>query len=220
MIFEQYAVIFDVDGVLIDSGPIHYKSWKKLADEIGIPFTKQYFDDSFGKQGIPTLRNIVGKNISEKQLLEWVELKEVYYREMVKNKLIAMPGVITLIKELKENSFKLAVATSGPPENTDLLLKTIYIDQFFDQIITAADIKKGKPAPDIFLMVSKNLNILPKNCLVIEDAPVGIEAAKKAGMKCIALTTTYEVSKLNNADMIIDSLSEINTYDIIELIKL
>ena len=217
--YEQYAVIFDVDGVLIDSGQIHYESWKKLANEIGVAFSKQYFEKTFGKQGIPTLKKIVSKNVSDKQLHEWVELKEVYYREMIKDNLTALPGVIPLIKELKENSFKLAVATSGPPKNTTLLLKTLNINHFFDQIITAADIKNGKPAPDIFLMVSMNLNISPKNCLVIEDAPVGIKAAKKAKMKCIALTTTHERSKLVKADLIIDSLTEINLNIIVELLK-
>ena len=217
--FEQYAVIFDMDGVIIDSGPIHYESWKKLANEIGVSFSENYFKKTFGKQGIPTLKKIINKKVSDKQLHEWVELKEVYYRQMIKNNITAILGVIPLIKELKENFFKLAVATSGPPKNTDLLLTTLKIKHFFDQIVTAIDIKKGKPAPDVFLMVSKNLNISPQNCLVIEDAPVGIKAAKKAEMKCIALATTHEKSKLAKADLIIDSFSEINLNDIIELLK-
>ncbi|MBN1215543.1 MAG: HAD family phosphatase [Candidatus Lokiarchaeota archaeon] len=218
--YKNYLVIFDVDGVLIDSGPIHYQSWKKLADEINVPFTEKYFKDSFGMQGAPTLKKLVEKNITDKQIHEWVELKEIYYREMLRDNLKASPGVINLINELKKNSFKLAIATSGPPENTYLLLKTLNIQEFFDNVKTAADIKRGKPAPDIFLLISKALQIPPKNCVVIEDAPVGIEAAKKARMKCIALTTTHERSKLTQADLIINSLLDIDSNDIIQLIKI
>ncbi len=216
---KQLAVIFDMDGVLIDSGPIHFKSWKRLANEIGVKFTKDYFNNSFGKQGIPILKDLVGKEKGRKKLEEWVELKEVYYREMIKKNLKPLPGVINLIKNLKQNFFKLGIATSGPIENVNLILENLNINKYFDCVITANDIKNGKPAPDVFLMVSRKLNIPPTCCLVIEDAPVGIEAAKKAGMKCIALTTTHKKEELLQANLVINNLTKINSYDINELLK-
>ena len=101
---------------------------------------------------------------------------------MVKDKLKPLPGVINLIRDLKLAGFKLAVGSSGPPENVELLITTLKIKKYFDVIITAAEVKRGKPEPDVFLTASNLLRINPKNCVVIEDAPVGIETTYKTGM--------------------------------------
>jgi beta-phosphoglucomutase len=133
---------------------------------------------------------------------------------MVKDKLTPLPGVIKIIKELKSEDFKLAIGSSGPPENVDLLLDHLKIKAYFDVIITAAEVKKGKPEPDVFLIAAKILNINPKNCLVIEDAPVGIEAANRAGMISLALTTTHNKEELDGAKLIINDFTEIELSDI------
>ncbi|MHA1285619.1 MAG: HAD family hydrolase, partial [Promethearchaeota archaeon] len=119
--------------------------------------------------------------------------------------------------ELKKYNFKLAVGSSGPPENVDLLLKTLKIKDLFDVIITAADVDKSKPHPDVFLKVSEKLNISPDKCIVIEDAPVGIEAARRAGMRSIALTTTHDYKELIDADLVVKDLSYVSIDDIFEL---
>lgn len=216
--FENYCVIFDMDGVLADTGPIHYESWVKLAKQIGVKFSKKFFNLTFGQQSVTITRELVGPKIKQEVVEKWADLKERYYREMVKDELKPLPGALVLIKVLHARNFKLAVGSSGPPENVELLLSTLSIKDYFDVIITAAEVKNGKPAPDVFLIAAEKLNIKVDNCLVIEDAPVGIAAARKAGMKVIALRTTHCNVELLDADMTVQDLSSINLKDILELL--
>lgn len=218
--YQNYAVIFDVDGVLADTGPIHYESWVKMANEIGKTFKKSYFEATFGQQSVPITRQLVGRNVDQNLVEKWAQLKEQYYREMVKDKIKPLPGVIGLIEVLKSMNFKLAVGSSGPPENVELLLKSLKIEFFFDTIITAAEVKNGKPSPDVFLIAAQKINVKPQNCVVIEDAPVGIEAAKRANMKCIALTTTHDIVDLRIADMIVQDLSYVSVNSILDLLNI
>ena len=216
---ENLLVIFDVDGVLSDTGPVHYESWKKLADEIGVEFNWEFFEETFGQKSVPITRKLVGEVPSSRKIKKWADLKEYYYREMVKDKLEPLSGVLTLLKDLRREGFKLAVGSSGPPANVDLLLKSLNIKHFFDIIITSADVSKSKPSPDAFLKVAKKLNITSEHCLVIEDAPVGIEAAKRANMKVIALTTTHPQEDLKDADLILSELTKLTSKKILNLIK-
>lgn len=216
---NDFCVIFDMDGVLADTGPIHFESWVKMAAEIGVEFTREIFEDTFGQQSPTITRKLVGPEVDEFLVEKWASRKEFYYREIVRDKLTPLPGVIKIIKELKSEGIKLAIGSSGPPENVDLILSQLNIKTFFNVIITAAEVKKGKPEPDVFLIVAKNLNINPKNCLVIEDAPVGIEAAKRAGMKSIALTTTHHKEELLGAHLIIKDLTKITLGNIKNLFE-
>ena len=218
--FENYCVIFDMDGVLADTGPIHYESWVKLAKQIKVKFSKKFFNLTFGRQSISITRELVGPKIKQEVVEKWANLKERYYREMVKDELKTLPGALVLIKELHARNFKLAVGSSGPPENVDLLLSTLSIKDYFDVIITAAEVKNGKPAPDVFLIAAEKLNIKVDNCLVIEDAPVGITAARKAGMKVIALRTTHCNVELLDADMVVQDLSSVSINDILKLLDI
>jgi len=215
--YDKYCVIFDMDGVLADTGPIHFDSWVKLANEIGKNFTKDLFEETFGQTSPDIIKKLVGSTINQRKIENWADYKEKYYREMVKDKLEPLPGVLDLIRALKDRKFKLAVGSSGPAANVKLLLNTLKINKYFDCIITGDDVKFGKPAPDVFLAVTKKLKLNPRKCVVIEDAPVGITAAKRAEMKVIALTTTHKRSELLNADLIIEDLSDIELNDIIEL---
>ena len=218
--FNKYAVIFDMDGVLSDTGPVHFESWVKMTSEIGVEFTKEFFEKIFGQQSPEIIRKLMGPNVDEITIEKWANLKEKYYRDMVKDQLKPLPGVIELIKELYDLKFKLAVGSSGPRENVELLLTSLKIKRFFNAVITAAEIKRGKPEPDVFLEAAKRVKIKPNKCVVIEDAPVGIESAKRAGMKCIALTTTHPEKELYNADLIVKDLSEISSKDIKSLLNI
>lgn len=218
--FSNYGVIFDVDGVLADTGQIHYASWVKMANEIGKVFDKAFFEKTFGQQSVTITRELVGEGLDQKLVEKYAQLKEKYYRKMIRDKIVALPGVIELIKELYLNSFKLAIGSSGPPENVYLLLNVLKIETYFEVIITAAEIQNGKPSPDVFLLAAQKLGVKSRNCLVIEDAPVGIEAAKRANMKCIALTTTHTVEELNNADFIVADLSFLNLRKISDLLEI
>lgn len=216
---DNFCVIFDMDGVLADTGPVHYKSWKMLAEEIGVNFDREFFEETFGQQSIPITRKLVGEKPSRKKVEKWSDLKEKYYREMVKDKLEPLPGVISLLKKLKKEGFKLAVGSSGPPENVELLLKSLDIKHYFDVIITAADVSETKPAPNVFLKAAEKIDLKPENCLVIEDAPVGIEAAKRANIKTIALTTTHTKQELTAADMVLSDLKGLTAQKISNIIN-
>jgi len=219
--FEKYLIVFDADGVLADTGPIHFESWAKMArEDAKVEFSREFFEVTFGQQSIPITRKLVGTDVDQALVEKWADLKERYYREMVKDKLEPLPGAIELIKSLKKHDFKLAVGSSGPLENVELLLTSLNIKQYFDVIITAEDVKNGKPAPDVFLIAAEQLQLKSEDCIVIEDAPVGIEAAKRANMKSIALTTTHAKEELNNANLIAKDLSDININDILKLLKL
>jgi beta-phosphoglucomutase len=194
-----------MDGILADTSSMHFKSWKMLAEKLDLKFTKEYFNETFGQKSSTIIRKMLNDlSIADKQIEKWGALKEQYYRDLVKEKLEPLPGVKSLIQELNDIGFKLAVGSSGPKENVDLLLNTLNIKEFFDVIVTAEDVNQGKPHPEVFLRVSNKLRVEPKKCLVFEDAPVGITAAKRAGMKCIALSTTHNRSELIDADMIFD----------------
>lgn len=220
MFYSDYCVIFDMDGVLADTGPIHFESWVKMANEIDVEFTREFFEDTFGQQSVIITRKLLGDEVDDKELVKRANLKELYYREMVKDKLEPLPGAIELIKTLKDKQFKLAVGSSGPPENVELLLNSLKVKKYFDVIITAAEVSKSKPEPDVFLIAAKKVNVKPENCIVIEDAPVGIEAAKRADMKSIAITTTHDKNELSSADLIVKDLSFVSIKDIIKLLKI
>ena len=218
--FNQYAVIFDMDGVLADTGPVHFESWVKMTSEIGVEFTREFFEKIFGQQSPEIIRKLMGPNVDEITIEKFANLKEKYYRDMVKDQLKPLPGVIELIKELHDLKFKLAVGSSGPSENVELLLTSLKIKKYFNAVITAAEIKRGKPEPDVFLEAAKRVKVKQSQCVVIEDAPVGIESAKRAGMKCIALTTTHPEKELFNADLIVKDLSEITSKDVKKLLNI
>ena len=217
---ENYLVIFDMDGVLADTGSIHFQSWTNMArEDANAEFTREFFEETFGQQSIPITRKLVGPKVEQALVEKWADLKEKYYREMVKDKLESLPGAIELIRDLKKKNAKLAIGSSGPAENVELLLTTLRIKKYFDIVITAEDVENGKPAPDVFLIAASRLNLEPENCIVIEDAPVGIEAAKRAGMKSIGLTTTHKKEELHQADIIVKDLTFIHRDDLLKLLE-
>lgn len=204
------AVIFDLDGVLIDSSKEHYLAWKRLFKEKGILINKQIFKEIFGMGNKEILGKILKRELSEKELEEFSDLKEKYYRQYMRGKSIRpMLGMKALLENLKQR-FKMSIATSTPRENLNLILEKLKIKEYFEALATGDEVAKGKPNPDIFLLAAKKLGEEPQRCVVVEDALSGVEAAKRAGMKCIAITTTRKRNELEKADYIIDNLNEIN----------
>jgi len=216
--YSEYGIIFDMDGVLADTAEIHYESWIKLAKDINIEFKREFFKETFGQQSSFILRKLLSNNISDEKINELADKKEFYYRNLVKDKLKPLPGTVKLIKKLRKKGFKLAIGSSGCLENINLLINTLKINNFFEAIVSAEDVKNSKPAPDVFLKAAEKLKIVPKNCVVIEDAPVGIRAAKLAGMRSIALTTTHTADKLQEADIIKKNLSSLKIKHILNLL--
>ena len=214
------ALIFDLDGVVVDTAVFHYKAWKRLADEYGFNFTLEQNERLKGisrLESLDILLSIGGIEInSEEEKNRIANKKNEWYREyilkMTPNDIL--PGVKNFLIDLKNTNYKIAIGSSS--KNASTILERIGFDSFFDAVVDGLQISKSKPDPEVFLKAAKKLNIEPKTCLVFEDAAAGIEAAKRAGMLAIGVGT-YE--NLSNADKVIPDFSNMSVLMIDKLTK-
>jgi beta-phosphoglucomutase len=146
--------------------------------------------------------------------------KEDDFRNMIRQDIKALPGAIKLIESLVKDKFKLALVSSAPRENIQLLLTGLNIDSYFDAIVCGEDVTEGKPSPQGFLLAAQKLGVEPENCTVIEDAVAGVAAAKRAGMHCLAVTNTHPRTSLKEADLIVDTLETVSVKDLDRLMSL
>jgi beta-phosphoglucomutase len=207
---EQLAVIFDVDGVLVDSYAAHLESWRALARERGChEMTEQEFRATFGR----TSREIIAElwvEPSAEQVRALDDRKEQLFREMLQADFRAMPGVGQLIDSLLAAGFVIAAGSSGPPDNVLLVLDQLERKDSFAAVVTGLDVQRGKPEPEVFLCCAGRLGVPAANCAVIEDAQVGIQAANRAGMLSIGLAAPPRtVSELGAAEHVVESHSEL-----------
>jgi beta-phosphoglucomutase len=214
----QYAVIFDIDGVLVDSYDAHFRSWQTLYGEMGIAYDEAAFAADFGRTSRDILRRTLGDDISDERIAEIDGRKESLYRDLVRRNFPAMNGARELIDALAAAGFLLAVGSSGPPENTALALEHLDPGGTIRAIVTGSDVTRGKPDPQVFQAAAERLGVPPQACAVIEDAVHGIEAARRAGMIAIALTGTVPRERFSSAQLVIESLPEISPQQIAELI--
>ncbi len=184
MDYTKKAMIFDLDGVLVDSAICHYKAWKLIADEFGIEFDEKRGELTRGVSRLESLMIVLnGYKVSDEQIAELMQKKNDLYIKLVDEagEALLLPGVKEFLSNLKMLGFKLAVASSS--KNTPALLKQAGLDHgYFDAIADGNDIKNTKPDPEVFLLAAERMNILPCDSLVIEDALAGIEGAKAAKM--------------------------------------
>jgi beta-phosphoglucomutase len=214
----RLAVIFDVDGVLVDSYRAHLESWQALAREHGIALTEGQFAALFGQTSRDIICRIWGSGLSERQIAAIDQGKEAFYRDLPQLTCPAMGGAVELIDALIAAGFLLAVGSSGPPENVAMALERLGRAQCFGARVTGREVSRGKPDPQVFLMAAQRLGIAPRNCAVIEDAPAGIAAALAGGMTAVALTGTAPPSKLLQAHLMVHSLRELTAQRIADLI--
>lgn len=203
------AVIFDVDGVLVDSYDAHFKSWLKMFGEHGASFTEAEFRKTFGRTSHDIITALHGGNLTDDEIRTWDDRKEALYREIITKQFPAIDGAVELIHTLHETGFKLAVGSSGPPENIALTLQCLGRADLFDAVVTRVDVTRGKPDPQVFQIAAQRLGAKPDECIVVEDAPAGIEAANRAGMASVALCGTATRGELSHAKLVVDSLREL-----------
>ena len=197
------AVIFDMDGTLIASTQADYLAWQKLLAEYGVPLPYEDYFPLLGMRSMDLVR--MKLQLEGPAADKALEKKMQYFKEGVKEEGIErIPFSRSFLTELKEYSVRLALATSSRKPKTELVMEHTGLLEFFEIIVTGEDVKNGKPAPDIFLRAAGKLQVAPEDCLVFEDAASGVEAAKSAGMKCVAITTTHGDSELKKADLIIE----------------
>lgn len=191
------AVIFDMDGVLLDSEPVHYEAARQLLAAHGKEFTFDLHEKFVGVTEQYFWEAII-KHFDLKE--DWKELmkkKERLYQQLLGTKALALPGVIELLQKLQHT--QLAVASSSPREEVEMVLKKIKVHHFFDVIVSGDDVKLSKPNPEIYLLAATKLGITPQECIGIEDALHGVKAVKAAGMKCIGITTSFSQKELKAA---------------------
>jgi len=203
--FKTKAVIFDLDGTLIDNNSYHRQTWEKYLEKIGKQISEEEFNAHMnGRTNADAVKYIFGKETSEEEATKYTLEKEALYREIYQPFIKPVPGLIDFLETLKSKNIPMAIATSGIQPNIDFMFENIPIEKYFTAVVNSSHIKKGKPDPEIYLKVASLLNVPPKKCLVFEDAVVGIKSAKAAGMKVIAVATTQPKEELSEADMIVD----------------
>lgn len=185
------AFIFDIDGTIIDSMPYHTRSWPVLFARHGIGDEHMALvRRGAGRTGVELIHDIFGADLAEERARALVGEKEIIYRDMFRSEFREVPGFTAFARAAKGAGLKLGLGTAGDPENIAFAISGLALHDFFDAAVGAADVTRGKPAPDIFLEAARRMNVAPAQCLVFEDAPLGIEAARRAGMRAVALTTS------------------------------
>lgn len=190
------AVIFDMDGTIVPNRDYHMLAWRRLCDEEGIKATNDELLATFGSTNREIFGKMMNRQISEEELGRLAAKKESLYRESYHGHVKATKGLPAFLDSLRQLGIPLALATSAPTENVEFTLKESNLKPYFQIVTDATGISRSKPDPEIFLKTALRLNILPNRCLVFEDAPMGIQAALSAGMKVLALTTTFSPDQL------------------------
>lgn len=204
-----HAVIWDLDGVIIDSAEEHRRAWQRMAHEDGISFTDADFWATFGKRNDDIIPPHWGP-VSAERLQALADRKERYFREYIKNAAVALPGSMELMRGLHEAGFRQALASSTPGENIRLISDVLHLERYLTELVSGESVARGKPAPDIFLKAAADLHVLPSHSLVIEDAVAGIQAARAAGMRCIAVAGERDLPGLRVADLVVHDLTEVS----------
>jgi HAD superfamily hydrolase (TIGR01509 family) len=214
------AVIFDMDGVLIDSEPIHVEIEKKLFDKLGIEVTEAVHRSYMGASNDFMYTDLRTRFKLTESVSELMERDELFRSEYFK-RLETIPvndGLISLLHQIKTAGLKLAVATSSSPEIVNILLNKCGIYHYFDAIVTTSEAGKSKPSPDVYLLAAKKIGVSPAGCIVFEDSPNGLSAAKSAGMFCVVIQSDSEIIKeLSAADHLIQSFRDITMAKLIDL---
>lgn len=215
---NQMGVIFDLDGVLVDSYRAHLESWQSLAREYGTTMTEAQFASLFGRTSPDIIREL-WDSLSHDQVLAMAERKEALYREILGRNFPAMDEARELIDQLVEKTFVLAVGSSGPPQNVELSLQKLGRRKHFSAVISGKDVSRGKPDPQVFLTAAQRMDLEASRCAVIEHAPAGISAARADGMTAIGLSDTASREKLGHVDLVVNSLRELTPEKIARLIR-
>lgn len=200
----ERAFIFDMDGTIVDNMGFHLDSWLAFFARHGHQLDAEaFFRETAGAQGREILRGRLGEHITDDEIAVLGEEKEMLYRELYAPHRKTIDGFDELVVNAKVRGVPLAVATSAPPGNIEFTLDGLDIRRHFDAIAGAADVERGKPHPDVFLKAAERLGIEAGKCIVFEDAPLGVEAARRAGMRAIVLTTTLPAEAFADYDNVI-----------------
>jgi beta-phosphoglucomutase len=220
---NQAAVIWDVDGTLVDTAELHYQAWTELAREVGKPFTRTDFASTFGRRNPEIIRQVFGPHYSDAEIADMGQRKEVLYRAAAAKGVDLLPGVQVLLEGLHEAGFLQAIGSSAPLANLDLILRLTQIAKYFQAIVSSEDTQRGKPDPQVFQVAATKLRVAPARCVVIEDAVAGVQAARAGGMKCIAVSFVghHPDSALQaaGADLVVKTLERVSVDTVQQILR-
>jgi beta-phosphoglucomutase len=210
---ESWAVIWDVDGTLVDTAELHFQAWCVLARELSQPFTRADFARTFGWRNPEIIPLLFGTHHSTADVERLGNRKEDLYRAEAAKGVNLLPGVRTLLSGLADAGARQAVGSSAPRRNLELILEITQTSRYFEAIVSMEDTQRGKPDPQVFLMAAEKLGVPPRRCVVLEDAPVGVQAARAGGMRAIGVTFVghHPPAKLQaaGADLVVPSLERV-----------
>jgi HAD superfamily hydrolase (TIGR01509 family) len=203
------GVLWDMDGVLVDSGEFHFRAWAEALRREGLDFTRQQFQATFGMDNRGVLTTVLGREPEPAWLESVAREKEAAFREAIRGRAEPMPGVVAWLGRLKAAGVRQAVASSAPPANIELLIDSLALRPYFDVVVSTWGMP-GKPDPAVFLEAARRIGVPPEHCVVVEDAVAGVAAARRAGMACLAVTNTNRREALAAADLVVDSLADLS----------
>jgi HAD superfamily hydrolase (TIGR01509 family) len=203
------ALIWDMDGVLVDSGRAHYEAWRRLFGELGRSVTEEQVAETLGMANEAILRLWLGDEPTRAEIDALADRKEASFRELVGAHMRVLPGVETWLERARQRGYRQAVASSAPMANIVAVVEGLGLADAFDLLISGARLPRSKPDPAIFLQAAGGLGAVPAGCVVLEDAVQGVEAALRAEMRCIAVTNTRSAQDLAAATRVVASLEEL-----------
>ena len=213
------GVIFDMDGVLVDSMATHRASWWRLAEEVDeLTMNDEQFSRTFGMKNKAIFEYLMGHPVGEDDAKRWGDRKEELYREVFRAEPRIFDGAVELIDALRAAGAKVGVGSSGPVENCELHVEMCGIAGKIDTMVSGNDVHHGKPDPEVFLIAAERMGVEPKRCAVVEDAMVGIEAAHRGGMYAVAFTSSHPAEEFPAADQIVAGLRDIDVEALVALL--
>ncbi|HEY8938445.1 MAG TPA: HAD family phosphatase [Cyclobacteriaceae bacterium] len=214
---SSFAVIFDMDGVLIDSNPYHKISLKQFCAKYGHNLTdKQLEEKIYGRTNKDWIPNVFGP-LSAEQIASYTDEKEALFREIYDNHVAPLKGLIPFLTLLKKSNVPMAIGTSAPRANVDFTLNKTGIGNFFDAILDDTFVNKGKPDPEIYIKAASALGYDPQKCVVFEDSISGVLAGHNAGCKVVGVTTTHTADELALTDLIIGNFEGLSLQNLEKL---
>lgn len=198
------AVLWDMDGTLIDSEELHWISWRDTMASAGFAITHEQFLSSFGQRNDSILPQWLGSAATPQLIDKIADGKEALYRELVRQRgMSPLPGVAEWLQRLNDQGWLQAIASAAPRANIDVILEALSAAHFFQAIVSAEDVHRGKPDPEVYLTAASRVGASPENCIVVEDALAGVEGARRAGMRSIGVS---HAGKHPPADVVVASL--------------
>lgn len=214
---KSFALLFDMDGVIIDSNPFHTIALKQFCKQHGHDLTEEQLREKiYGRTNKDWIKNLFGE-ISPDQMKKYADEKEQLFRDLYKDDIKPLDGLISFLDQLDKHNVMRAIGTSAPRANVDFTLEKTGIKTYFPTILDESFVSKGKPDPEIYIKCAEALGFKPENCVVLEDSISGVKAGKAAGSKVIGVTTTHTAEELSDTDMIIEDFRSLTLEQIEKL---